>query len=171
MNFSFCFRSLHAVYTLNWCMFDIMPKSWWAIVILQKCVWLCSDKNWFCRIDSIKLNLKSKASISCFKLESIPEAKSILLESNQTCQNQFHTSRINFDSSKSGTNYQTYIELWQSAKARWLTVISAVSLWYQTGSIETCLEGGEWSLMYDEGSYGITNTLMKVMLSLPWYTG
>jgi len=46
-----------------------------------------------------------KAPVSCFKSETILESKSILLESNQTCQNQFYTSRTNFDFSKSGTKH------------------------------------------------------------------
>jgi hypothetical protein len=36
-----------------------------------------------------------KAKNPGFKIESIMEAKSILLKSNQTCQNQFYTFRIN----------------------------------------------------------------------------
>jgi len=33
------------------------------------------------------------------------EAKSILLERNQTCWNQFYASRINFEPSRSGTKH------------------------------------------------------------------
>lgn len=46
----------------------------------------------------LKINSTSKSNIFSFKLESNLEVKSIILENNQTYQNQFYTSRINFDS-------------------------------------------------------------------------
>jgi len=54
---------------------------------------------------SVKINYRINGPISSFKLESIMEVQSILLESNQTCQNLFYTSRINFDSFKSETKH------------------------------------------------------------------
>jgi hypothetical protein len=42
--------------------------------------------------------LESIAINSSLKLERIIEAKSILFENIQTCQNQFYVSRINFES-------------------------------------------------------------------------
>jgi len=46
-----------------------------------------------------------KVTDSIFNKKSILEAKSIVLERNQICQNQFYTSIINFGHSRSGTKH------------------------------------------------------------------
>lgn len=61
------------------------------------------------RYINVKVNSRIiKTPISSFEIESVLEAKSILLESNQIFQNQFCISRINFVSSKSGTKHKRF---------------------------------------------------------------
>jgi len=56
----------------------------------------------------LKSTFRIKATNSGFKIESVMEAKSILLKSNQTRQNQFYTFRINSGCSECGTNFFDY---------------------------------------------------------------
>jgi len=51
----------------------------------------------------VKINYIIKSNKSLLQVESILETESILLESNQTCDNQFYTYRINYGHSRSGT--------------------------------------------------------------------
>lgn len=62
--------------------------------------------------------MEVKATNLDFKLEFIFEAKTIMLENTQTCQNQYYVFRMTFVSQKSESNHA--LHTWNNKNREWI---------------------------------------------------